>query len=261
MRKMEKLNAEKKARTPSPVAATATTPPPMVSAALMKQQYDVIRYLQSTRRAMSADDIFANTGINLAEPKSRALLQSLMANDRVAHDRVTGTFAYKPGHDVRDAATLADEVARHEDGIPAAELRDSHPTGAIEADIAQAVQEGRIVAVRTGADAAQLPILFPAPRGCVPLPLLTDSVKQAWLAIKLPDDFEVERELRSVGIDALAAAPVPKPPTDGIAAATTSTGKKRRVSKTGGSGGTGARRGGKQRKLTNAHLLQQGDDI
>lgn len=216
MKKMEKWRSEKAAARPPVVTPTAAakTLSTMTPAEVMTLQYNVIKYLQACRKPATADDIMANTGVNLASEKNRPVAQSLASNERIAFDAVAGTYAYRAGYDVHDAASLADVVGRFEDGVNAGELRDSHPTG-IDVDVQRAVQDGRILSIRGTRD-AMLPMLFPMPRGCVALGsgpgcAAISDLKVAWAAVKLPDDFEIEKALKSVGIDALpASTAVPK---------------------------------------------------
>jgi hypothetical protein len=116
---------------PRPPTVT-TTPPHPTSAPSIRHNwlttdqrliFDLVNYLRQVDRAVTAEEIARDTGIDLQN--SPELVESLKANPKVGI--VDGQwYSYKPTHDITNKQELLALLSKRPEGIDTAELADCY---------------------------------------------------------------------------------------------------------------------------------------
>ncbi|KAL6049511.1 transcription factor TFIIE beta subunit, TFIIEB, Tfa2 [Balamuthia mandrillaris] len=155
--------------------------------------FDVITFLKDADRAVTEEEIAANTGLQISAYPD--LLNSLKNNPKVGV--VDKWFSYKPTYDVTNKEELLDLIMKTPDGIDSAELKDSYKN--VVKDTKELQEEGKILVVYNSE--AKTNILYPNE------PHLRFEVfpefKEMWKEVKVPDQVDLERSLNEAGLKLL----------------------------------------------------------
>jgi transcription initiation factor TFIIE subunit beta len=153
--------------------------------------YDVIKYLNEVERPVTIDEIHAATAHDIkGNPE---LLEELKANAKIHYE--DGWFSYKPMYDAKNIHDLLDLFNKNPNGIDIADLKDAYKT--VEQDIKKLLEQRDIVAIRN--EDTKSDILYPNldPRYRI---TISDEFKKLWREIRIPDDIDLEREMKEAGL-------------------------------------------------------------
>ncbi|CAM8980268.1 unnamed protein product [Rhodiola kirilowii] len=192
----------------------------------------VIDFLYETRKAVTAEEINAETYVDMKANK--AVFDSLKNNPKVLYD---GTrFSYKAKHEVKEKNELLRLIRTHTEGIAVMDLKDSYPN--VEEDLQVLKASGDIWLL---CEDSKEEIAYPNDPRVVIKP--DDDLKVFFRSIELPRDFlDIEKDLTKNGMKPVSntAQRRAKAQNSGLPAKPKTKKKKHEISK--------------RTKLTNAHL-------
>lgn len=153
--------------------------------------YDVINYLKNLDKpAATVEEIHTTTGHDIkAAPGMMEVLQS---NPKINFDG--GWFSYKPPYSVKNIHELQDLINRTPDGIEVNELKDCYKT--VDEDVKKLLEQREVIVVQN-ADTKTDNVYPSDPRYRI---AVADEFKKAWLSISLPDEVDLEREMKAAGV-------------------------------------------------------------
>jgi transcription initiation factor TFIIE subunit beta len=194
--------------------------------------YDVIKYLMEVEKPAQADEIHASTGHDIKGNPN--MMEALQSNPKIHYE--DGWFSFKPLYPVKNLHELLELINNNPNGIDVADLKDSYKT--VEQDIKKLLEQREIISIRN--DDAKTDIVYPNdPRYRI---AVSDEHKMIWRSIKIPDEVELEREMKAAGLTVVEEVADKKP-------------IKRQSSK------QKKERKRKITKITNTHILASGIDL
>ena len=167
---------------------------------IMTQVFFAIEHLKSKGVPLKFSDILSYLSLQHRghdQGYVQALRSILQVHERVEYDARTGTFTFRPPHNIRSAEQLLQKLQSQTTaaGMSVRELREGWPNA--EETINQMEKEGKLLVTRNKKDDHAKMIWANDPS-------LTqhfdDEFRQLWEKIRVPDQQAVKEELEKAGI-------------------------------------------------------------
>jgi len=152
--------------------------------------YDVIKYLRDVEKPVNAEDIHTATGFDLKT--TPGMMEALQSNPKISFD--DGWFSYKPPYSVKNIHELLDLINKTPEGIEVTELKDCYKT--VEEDVKKLLEQRDVIVVQN-ADTKSDNVYPNDPRYRI---VIAEDFRKAWLSVALPDDVDLEREMKAAGV-------------------------------------------------------------
>lgn len=152
--------------------------------------YDVINYLRDLDKPASAEDIHTITGHDIKT--TPGMMEALQSNPKISYE--DGWFSYKPPYSVKNIHELQDLINKTPEGIEVNELKDCYKT--VEDDVKKLLEQRDVLVVQN-ADTKSDNVYPNDPRYRI---AVADEFKKVWLSITLPDEVDLEREMKAAGV-------------------------------------------------------------
>jgi transcription initiation factor TFIIE subunit beta len=155
--------------------------------------------LQRSDQRRSIDEIYSYLSIEPI-PTLETLLRQ---HEKIDYDEDTGTYAFRPIHNIRSSADLLHYLKQHRGGkgLPVKELVEGWPSVLDELD---ELEQGRLVLVLPGKDGTPRFVFGNDPADDMPV---DDEFREQWHGIALPTRSELVHELEKAGLKPASVDP------------------------------------------------------
>jgi len=152
--------------------------------------YDVIKYLRDLEKPANAEDIHVAMGYDLKGTPD--LMEALQSNVKISYE--DGWFSYKPPYSVKTIHELLELINKTPEGIEVSELKDCYKT--VDADIKKLLEQRDVIVIQNSD--TKFDNVYPNdPRYRI---AVAEEFRKAWLSIPLPDEVDLEREMKAAGV-------------------------------------------------------------
>lgn len=173
---------------------TAKVQKPASAVPIGKQLKDVVDHLESSRKALTAEELKEAVQHDVVGNKE---LYDVLSNNFKIRINPDGRYEYKPSHELQNVDEVLTLVSKHPHGVMAGQIKDAYK--GVSEDVKRLKEEGKVWCIHNASEKDD--VLFP--KDATPLITLSQDLVDFWHATKVPEDpAQVIEELQKAKLPA-----------------------------------------------------------